>query len=74
MVKFSIWRTRITSYNVCYTKLLRGGQISPNARFIDVANSGTTLRIFSALAALGNHEITFDGDASIRKRPSYNFV
>jgi len=46
-----------------------GGQISPNARFIDVANSGTTLRIFSALAALGNHEITFDGDASIRKRP-----
>lgn len=46
-----------------------GGSISPVASFVDVANSGTTLRIFSALAALSSHDITFDGDASIRKRP-----
>jgi len=46
-----------------------GGNISNVASFIDVANSGTSLRIFSALAALSSHPITFDGDSSIRKRP-----
>lgn len=46
-----------------------GGNINRVASFIDVANSGTTLRIFSALASLASHAITFDGDASIRKRP-----
>jgi 3-phosphoshikimate 1-carboxyvinyltransferase len=45
------------------------GKISKVASFVDVANSGTTLRIFSALAALNDHDITFDGDQSIRKRP-----
>jgi 3-phosphoshikimate 1-carboxyvinyltransferase len=46
-----------------------GGRISPAACFIDVANSGTTLRIFTALAALAGHRIGFDGDNSVRKRP-----
>ena len=46
-----------------------GGEISKVASFVDVANSGTSLRIFSALAALASHDITFDGDPSIRKRP-----
>jgi 3-phosphoshikimate 1-carboxyvinyltransferase len=46
-----------------------GGLINSVASFVDVANSGTTLRIFSALAGLSDHDITFDGDASIRKRP-----
>ncbi|MBN1598119.1 MAG: 3-phosphoshikimate 1-carboxyvinyltransferase [Bacteroidales bacterium] len=46
-----------------------GGKISDKAGFIDVANSGTTLRIFSALAALSSHPVTFDGDSSVRKRP-----
>lgn len=45
------------------------GNISKVASFVDVANSGTTLRIFSALAALNDHDITFDGDKSIRSRP-----
>lgn len=40
----------------------------PNNIFIDVANSGTTLRIFSALAALFNKPVKFDGDDSIRTR------
>jgi 3-phosphoshikimate 1-carboxyvinyltransferase len=46
-----------------------GGIIDPAASFVDVANSGTSLRIFSAMAALGSKYITFDGDKSIRKRP-----
>lgn len=46
-----------------------GKEISPAADFVDVANSGTTLRIFSALATLSSRYITFDGDKSIRKRP-----
>jgi 3-phosphoshikimate 1-carboxyvinyltransferase len=46
-----------------------GGNISPVASFVDVANSGTTLRVFSALASSASHIITFDGDPSIRKRP-----
>lgn len=45
------------------------GQIHAAASFIDVANSGTTLRIFTALAALSRQSITFDGDSSIRTRP-----
>jgi 3-phosphoshikimate 1-carboxyvinyltransferase len=36
---------------------------------INVGNSGTTLRIFTALAALTDLPVTFDGDKSIRTRP-----
>lgn len=36
---------------------------------IDVGNSGTTLRLFSGLAATCARQIIFDGDASIRQRP-----
>ncbi len=46
-----------------------GGRINKVASFVDVANSGTSLRIFSALAALASQDITFDGDPSIRERP-----
>ncbi|MBN2350685.1 MAG: 3-phosphoshikimate 1-carboxyvinyltransferase [Bacteroidales bacterium] len=45
-----------------------GGRIAESADFIDVGNSGTSLRILSALASLSNYEIRFDGDHSIRKR------
>lgn len=38
------------------------------ARNIDMGNSGTSLRIMSAAAALGRAETTFDGDASLRTR------
>ncbi len=37
--------------------------------FIDMGNSGTSLRIFSGIAALSNSEIVFDGDKSLRTRP-----
>jgi 3-phosphoshikimate 1-carboxyvinyltransferase len=45
------------------------GIIDPGCKRIDVGNSGTTLRILTALAALASHPVTFDGDDSIRKRP-----
>lgn len=60
---------RVKEDDNCWTIDGTGGNISPVASFIDVANSGTTLRIFSALAALGSHPVTFDGDSSIRSRP-----
>lgn len=41
----------------------------PEGITIDVGNSGTTLRIFTALAALYNTPVIFDGDSSIRSRP-----
>ena len=46
-----------------------GGKIFPRTQRIDVGNSGTTLRIATAIAALGNHKITIDGDAQTQRRP-----
>ncbi len=46
-----------------------GGKTLPGDIFIDVGNSGTTLRIFTALASVYNQKVTFDGDKSIRQRP-----
>lgn len=45
------------------------GAPGENCRFIDVNNSGTSLRILTALCALGKYPVTFDGDRSIRQRP-----
>lgn len=36
---------------------------------IDCLNSGTTMRLLAGLVALSPHEVTLDGDASLRKRP-----
>ena len=36
---------------------------------IDAANSGTTIRIATAIASLANDEITLTGDSSLKKRP-----
>ncbi|HLO58345.1 MAG TPA: 3-phosphoshikimate 1-carboxyvinyltransferase [Bacteroidales bacterium] len=46
-----------------------GGRLSENCRHIDVGNSGTSLRILTALCALADHPVSFDGDKSIRQRP-----
>ena len=46
-----------------------GGVIGPHCRHIDVGNSGTSLRILTALSALSGQPISFDGDKSIRQRP-----
>ena len=45
------------------------GNLSAPADTIDMQNSGTSLRIFSGLAAMGNFPVSFDGDASLRSRP-----
>lgn len=46
-----------------------GGRPADSCRKIDVGNSGTSLRIFTALCALSGQPVTFDGDKSIRQRP-----
>ena len=45
-----------------------GKNFSFPASPIDLGNSGTTLRIITAAAALGGKKVTFDGDASLRQR------
>lgn len=45
------------------------GRVRPPARVIDCLNSGTTLRLLSAITALTEGEVTLTGDASLRKRP-----
>jgi len=46
-----------------------GGRLIEPARALDMGNSGTGLRIFSALAALSSAPISFGGDDSLKKRP-----
>ena len=48
-----------------------GGDVGRTSgdRRIDVGNSGTTLRLFTAIAALSAEEWLFDGDEQIRTRP-----
>ncbi|HOK04630.1 MAG TPA: 3-phosphoshikimate 1-carboxyvinyltransferase [Victivallales bacterium] len=43
-------------------------KIKQFAKTIDLGNSGTSLRIFTALSALGNTTYKFDGDSSLRTR------
>ncbi|MBQ8756034.1 MAG: 3-phosphoshikimate 1-carboxyvinyltransferase [Lentisphaeria bacterium] len=45
-----------------------GKNFSPAAETIDLGNSGTTMRIITAVSALGKSRISFDGDASLRTR------
>ncbi len=45
-----------------------GGPPGKNCKYIDVGNSGTSLRIFTALCALSGYPVRFDGDLSIRQR------
>ena len=46
-----------------------GGRMIEPAHALDRGNSGTGLRIFSALAALSAAPISFGGDESLRNRP-----
>ncbi|MDE1841501.1 MAG: 3-phosphoshikimate 1-carboxyvinyltransferase [Thaumarchaeota archaeon] len=45
------------------------GEIIPQTSQIDASNSGTTIRISTAIASLSNKTITLTGDASLQKRP-----
>lgn len=46
-----------------------GGAPGEYCKSINVGNSGTSLRILTALCALAGHPVAFDGDKSIRTRP-----
>ncbi len=52
--------------------IIRGfdGELKIPDNVIDVANSGTTLRIMTAIASLANGSTVLTGDASIRTRPN----
>jgi len=45
------------------------GHLLEPSNIIDMGNSGTSLRIFTGLAAMGSFPVTFDGDASLKTRP-----
>ena len=45
------------------------GRVRAPAKVLDCLNSGTTLRLLSAIATLSPGEVTLTGDASLRKRP-----
>lgn len=45
-----------------------GGHLLQPAGVIDMENSGTGLRLFTAMAALGDFKVGFDGDDSLRTR------
>ena len=45
------------------------GAFSPSQNTIDMGNSGTSLRIFTGLAAMAGFPVSFDGDDSLRTRP-----
>jgi len=45
------------------------GKIIPQTLEIDASNSGTTIRISTAIASLSDKMITLTGDASLKKRP-----
>lgn len=51
-----------------------GGNFSRPDGIVDMGNSGTSLRIFTALAATGDFNIVFDGDESLRSRPMENLL
>ncbi len=46
-----------------------GGRIKPNTDVIDTRNSGTTMRLLSAIASLSPKAIRLAGDESTMKRP-----
>ena len=45
-----------------------GKNFSPDAGTVDLGNSGTTMRIITAVSALGKNKVSFDGDSSLRTR------
>ncbi len=51
-----------------------GGKIQSPKGVVDLGNSGTSLRIFTGLAALSGFEYSFDGDSSLRTRLMSNLL
>ncbi len=51
-----------------------GGKLSPRSNKINVRNSGTTLRLMSAISALSSEKIHLTGDSSILQRPMGSLI
>ena len=47
----------------------KGGRLGPSSAPIDLGNSGTSMRLLSAVAALGKGTYTLTGTARMQKRP-----
>lgn len=45
------------------------GKLAPKKKTLDTLNSGTTIRLMTAVSSLFDQEITLTGDESIRQRP-----
>ena len=60
---------KVTKYDDYWTIEGIGGVVKPFEKTIDMGNSGTSLRIFTGLAATLDFPVTFDGDSSLRTRP-----
>jgi 3-phosphoshikimate 1-carboxyvinyltransferase len=59
----------ITQDGVVWRVSGTGGKIKPRADMIDARNSGTTIRLMSAIAAISPKPVRLTGDESILKRP-----
>ena len=46
-------------------------ELKLHSNTIDAANSGTTIRIATAISALANDKIVLTGDSSLKKRPMH---
>lgn len=59
----------VSQENDVWRVLGTGGDLRPRTDLIDVRNSGTTLRLMGAIAALSPKPVRLTGDESILKRP-----
>ena len=59
----------VTKFDNYWTIKGIGGVVKPFEKTIDMGNSGTSLRIFTGLAATLDFPVKFDGDSSLRTRP-----
>jgi 3-phosphoshikimate 1-carboxyvinyltransferase len=60
---------KVTKRNDVWHVVGTGGNLKPISNLIDVKNSGTTIRLMTAIASLSPNPIGLTGDESIRARP-----
>jgi 3-phosphoshikimate 1-carboxyvinyltransferase len=61
---------KITRTDDCLEVIGTGGKLhNSSAEAIDLANSGTTLRLMTSVAALSDNEVVLTGDDSLKTRP-----
>jgi len=61
---------KITKKDDCLEVIGTGGRLHNSSQSpIDLANSGTTLRLMTSVSALSDNEVTLTGDDSLKTRP-----